>query len=358
MPAGIGNKNGVALLMVLWVLVLLTVIVGEFCHAMRTRVNITRNFKESTEAYYIAVAGLNKAIEQMIRQEITPPKRVSVDPRTGESLAAAEETLVWQTSMDLPPMDFGGGTFMVRMRNESGRVNINQASDGMLKILLQGFDLDPSEKDVIVDSIQDWRDTDRNHRLNGAENDYYQSLVPPYACKDAPFDTPEELVFVRGVTREIYSRLKDRVTVFPKESTLAEKTLASRSRQKNKKKGFNFDQLNVNSLSAAMWAALPGMTEDLAADIMAFRAEQDFKALSEVQDIIGTEVFRGIARHLTLETIPYYTISAAGRVADSLTTDGVTAVVRLDRQHPENFQIIEWTDRAVLVDPPAREPAF
>ncbi|MEZ4550119.1 MAG: hypothetical protein R2874_06500 [Desulfobacterales bacterium] len=48
----------------------------------------------------------------------------------------------------------------------------------------------------------------------------------------------------------------------------------------------------MNSLSAAMWAALTGMTEDLAADIMAFRAEQDFKALSEVQDIIGTEVFR------------------------------------------------------------------
>ncbi len=341
-----GNKKGVVLLMVLWVLMLLTVIVGEFCYAMRTRVNITRNFKESTEAYYIAVAGLNKAIEQMIRQEIVPPKRVSVDPKTGEPLEGVEETPVWRTGTDLPPMDFGGGTFRVRMRNESGRVNINQANDVMLKTLLEGFDLDPSEKSVIVDSIQDWRDTDRNHRLNGAEDDYYQSLDTPYACKDAPFDTPEELFFVRGITREIYNRLKDRVTVFPKESTLAEKTLGSRSRQKNKKKGFNFDQLNVNSLSAAMWAALPGMTEDLAADIMAFRAEQDFQSLTEVQDIIGMEVFRGFARHLTLETIPYYTISVAGNVAGTLTMDGVTAVVRLDRQHQENFQIVEWIDAA------------
>ncbi|MEZ4605072.1 MAG: hypothetical protein R2861_17200 [Desulfobacterales bacterium] len=59
------------------------------------------------------------------------------------------------------------------------------------------------------------------------------------------------------MTREIYSRLKDRVTVFPKESTLAEKPWPAGPGRRIKK-GFNFDQLNVNSLSAAMWAALPG----------------------------------------------------------------------------------------------------
>ena len=56
------NEKGIALFLVLWVLTLLSVIAGEFCFAMRTEVNMTRNFKGQTEAYYIALAGMNRAI--------------------------------------------------------------------------------------------------------------------------------------------------------------------------------------------------------------------------------------------------------------------------------------------------------
>ena len=43
------SETGIALFLVLWVLTLLSVIAGEFCFAMRTEVNMTRNFKEQTE---------------------------------------------------------------------------------------------------------------------------------------------------------------------------------------------------------------------------------------------------------------------------------------------------------------------
>jgi len=43
------------------VLVFLTVIVAEFSTFMRTEINITRNFKEETESYYLALAGIEKA---------------------------------------------------------------------------------------------------------------------------------------------------------------------------------------------------------------------------------------------------------------------------------------------------------
>ncbi len=69
-------EKGIALFLVLWVLTLLSVIVGEFCYSMRTEVNITRNFKDQTEAYYIALAGLNRAIGELIRNTVIPPKRM------------------------------------------------------------------------------------------------------------------------------------------------------------------------------------------------------------------------------------------------------------------------------------------
>ncbi len=329
----LSSQKGVALLMVLWVLMLLTVIVGEFCFTMRTRVNITRNFKESTQAYYIAVAGLNKAIEQIIRQEIMPQKRVTVDEGSEE-----EQVPDWRINTDIASMAFGNGEYSVRIDNESGKININLAGKRLLQAMLGGFEIDESEKNVITDSILDWRDADRNHRLNGAENDYYQSLPETYECKDDDFDSTDELLLVRGVTPEIYYQgLEKFVTVFPKNKKQVRE-------KKSKKKGFDYNKLNINAIHAELWAALPGMTEELISEIITYRTEKDFYSLTEVQSIIGPDVYRGIAKYLTTVTTPYYKIISTGKIRDSRISNGVTAVILFNNQIREKYQIIEWID--------------
>jgi hypothetical protein len=55
----------------------------------------------------------------------------------------------------------------------------------------------------IVDAILDWRDADSTQGANGAESAYYNGLTPPYNCKNQPFETLEELLYVRGITPEI-----------------------------------------------------------------------------------------------------------------------------------------------------------
>lgn len=323
--------------MVLWVLMLLTVIVGEFCYTMRTRVNITRNFKESTQAYYIAVAGLNKAIEEIIRQEIMPRRIVTVEEESDDE-SAPEHTPDWRINTNIMPMAFGNGSYEVRIENISGRININLADKPLLKTMLSGFDLEESEMDIITDSILDWRDSDRNHRLNGAEDDYYKSLPEPYESKDDDFESVEELLLVRGMTPEIfYQGLEDIVTVFPK--------MKKRGLSKEpEKKEFDYNKLNVNAISAEMWMALPGMTEELTSEIMEYRAEKDFNTLGEVQSLIGVDVFRGLSKYLTLKTTSYYKISSTGKIRDSRISDGVTVLIQISNQIREKFQIIEWVD--------------
>ena len=61
------------------------------------------------------------------------------------------------------------------------------------------------ERDTVIDSIIDWRDSNHDHLLNGAEEDYYRGLDPPYSCKDGPFDVVEELLLVRGVTPRLFA---------------------------------------------------------------------------------------------------------------------------------------------------------
>jgi hypothetical protein len=52
----------------------------------------------------------------------------------------------------------------------------------------------------IADSILDWLDEDSDPRPNGSELEYYSVLPTPYAPKNGPIDSVEELLLVRGIT--------------------------------------------------------------------------------------------------------------------------------------------------------------
>jgi type II secretory pathway component PulK len=82
------------------------------------------------------------------------------------------------------------------VEDEGGKININTASATML-LMLPGMTPD------VADAIVDWRDPDDNPQPYGAESDYYGSLPSPYRAKNAPFETVEELLLVKGVTPEL-----------------------------------------------------------------------------------------------------------------------------------------------------------
>lgn len=55
----------------------------------------------------------------------------------------------------------------------------------------------------ISEAIFDWIDEDTDQRDHGAENEYYQSLTPPYECKNGKLETLDELLLIRGVTPQL-----------------------------------------------------------------------------------------------------------------------------------------------------------
>ena len=57
----------------------------------------------------------------------------------------------------------------------------------------------PGMTEEAADSILDWIDEDDEARPNGAEVDYYSTLPMPYAPKNAPLETVDELLLVKGV---------------------------------------------------------------------------------------------------------------------------------------------------------------
>ncbi|MFQ5590263.1 MAG: general secretion pathway protein GspK [Phycisphaerae bacterium] len=99
--------------------------------------------------------------------------------------------------------------------DESAKLNLNEATESQLLTLVAaavGDDEELYPRDI-VDAILDWRDSDTEARSEAGdtESEYYRSLDTPYRVKNAPFDTVEELLLVKGVTpRVLYGEDYDR----------------------------------------------------------------------------------------------------------------------------------------------------
>jgi general secretion pathway protein K len=111
----------------------------------------------------------------------------------------------------------------------------------------------------------DWREKGDLRRLNGAKSDYYLSLPNPYKAKNADFDTLEELLLVKGVTRELlYGDGGKRGLI--EFLTVQGKT----------------NQINVNAAPKEVLMAFPGMTADMAEEIISYRQKQEIKNIQEI----------------------------------------------------------------------------
>jgi DNA uptake protein ComE-like DNA-binding protein len=108
----------------------------------------------------------------------------------------------WRYSI-VAPSDSGlPDTMRYGVTPESSRLNLNAATDAQIESLLlpllTGLQIENAGE--LINALLDWRDADEDPRDGGAENEYYNTLEPPYNCKNGRFDTLEELLLVKGFT--------------------------------------------------------------------------------------------------------------------------------------------------------------
>jgi type II secretory pathway component PulK len=147
---------------------------------------------------YLAEAGYNRAMA-----EILPEAVAHYLDESGQLVFRRSRTEIPKqpSRRNLP---LGPGRFSYTITDEDSRLNLNRATPDQLHRLLAELEVTKETRDIIVDSIQDWRDANEEHRLNGAESDYYLALPAPYKSKNADFDSVDELRLVRGVTPQIF----------------------------------------------------------------------------------------------------------------------------------------------------------
>jgi general secretion pathway protein K len=196
------DQSGIALVMVLWVLMILSVVVLEFSYGMRTEVQITQNYREEVQLYALAQGGVQRAAVELVYKN---DARVQQKRKSLREEGIAPDQQEWLTDGRTYALSFETGDCEIRITGEGGKVNINTVTESLLRKIIGHFGLEGETRDVVVDSILDWRDPDDFYRINGAENDYYRSLPEPYDAKNGNLDSIEELLLVRGVTPDLFS---------------------------------------------------------------------------------------------------------------------------------------------------------
>ncbi len=280
------SQDGIALLMVLWVLTILMVIVLSFSFMARTETQSTISFKEGIEKKFLAEAGIERGIMEMFYRNMNK-----------NQVLVLEGSEVWNIDGTPYRTQLGNGSYTVKVVDESGKLDINEVSDILLKNLLMNLGIEEENADIIVDSIMDWKDPDDLHRLHGAEDDYYRSLPNPYEAKDNKFDTLEELLLVRGITPGILYGEGERKGII-NFLTVHAKT----------------NRININAAPKEVLMAIPGMSSEYADTIIDMRSTKEIMNLQEI-GIVG-ENYSILAPYVTTSGSNSYSIEAIGSKED------------------------------------------
>jgi general secretion pathway protein K len=193
------DQQGFALLAVLLVLAMLGVLGAEFAYSTRLEASAVRTYKDGIAAGHLAEAAIAQAM-----RELAADWAFVIADEEGELAFYTRDRLAMHRLQrrDVP---LGPGHFTYRLRDEEALLNVNTAQHGRVEALLDGLGVQRVDRDVIVDSIQDWRDPNHEHRLNGAESDdYYLKLAVPYRARNGNLESINELLQIRGITPALF----------------------------------------------------------------------------------------------------------------------------------------------------------
>lgn len=304
-------QKGNILLTVLWIIIALVIITLGLTQSARMDIERTRVLKEKTRAYWIARSGIEKtkfdyaATRSRIEEELKPKTKYLYEFEEGYALCYLE--------------------------SESAKMPINSKNADLWKQALSMFDLDDMQKESIIACIFDWTDQDSELNPEGAEDDYYQSLNPPYSPRNGPFLSVDEITLVKGIEESMFygqfkegkkgPGLKDLLGMGPP----------------------NNAQFDINSCSKEILMAFLEITEEEAEEIITVREEQAFENVQEVGSLISIEATDKLNKFFSIRAGNHFTIKSTGFVYDSPVRYTVEEEVRYIGG-PKIFSIVSHKD--------------
>lgn len=215
-PATPPAPQGFVLIAVLVVVVLLTLAAYQYGEFMLSEYRAASSFTRAAQARAFAESGVHYAAAFLSNAEpITDTDRLSRYPFENSTFkdhpVDASDLPGNQGRFSIVVPDTsnqsstGAQSFRYGMLDESSKINLNALMklDASGKVAHDMLLTLPNMTEEIANSILDWLDDDDDTRQSGAEDDYYEALIPSYRAKNGPLESLEELLQVKGVTPQL-----------------------------------------------------------------------------------------------------------------------------------------------------------
>ena len=203
-------RRGVVLIIVLVVIVILALSTYAFTRTMLSNYQATLLNGRNSAARQLVASGADSVRLFLLNDEATRTDMGGIfnNPAMFQAVPVVVSDVGYDRgnfSVLAPAVDENGDLTGLRygLEDASNRLNVNallvaeEALEGSGRDLLMGL---PGMTEEVADAILDWIDEDDEPREFGVEYDYYATLDPPYAPRNGPLQSVEELLKVAGVT--------------------------------------------------------------------------------------------------------------------------------------------------------------
>jgi len=227
------NSEGMALVLTLMILTLITAMVVEFAYGVYTSTSALYNWRDSQRLSFVAKSGVAMAVNTIS--------------------GAPQSELYKYLGREIPvpniPEGFEG-SFVIKAEDENSKFNLNslrtEDSVRVFKRLLGNLGLD----EFIAERVADWIDPDSDPKLRDSEE----------GAKNAFMDSVDELLLIKGIDPQTYEKLLPYVTVY-------------------NYIGIDDKRVNVNTASILVIISLADISKESAQRLINQREHEPFKDL-------------------------------------------------------------------------------
>jgi general secretion pathway protein K len=303
-------QKGIALITVMLVLAVVTVALVSMSSDRQMDIRRTENQLRSTQAW-----------EYVYGLEAWAANQLKLDVDNNKYDALTDQ---WSKPLTLKPTP--EGNVKADIIELQGKINLNnllvdgQPSDDdvqQLKRLLTYLEIKPE----LVDAMLDWIDADMDIRYpNGAEDETYTRLLPPYRSANVPFVDVSELLRVQGITLKDYKKLIPYIYVAD-----------------------TYEPININTASPEVLRTLaPNIKKDEAESI--YRASG--KPFAKVDEFLKDEAIKGISVNKANLSIDSHHFLLSGYI--DMGKNGLLFQTQLSRSTSGEVKVVKRLRRSLI----------
>jgi general secretion pathway protein K len=347
------EESGIALIVVMIAVLVLSLLAWKFAAYMKTEMTLARNANNEAELEWIGRSGIEYAKWVL---------SANCEPFDSSNQRWAGGFSDRCTNSPLPELEvnLGHGSFKWKITDLESKANINMCiapgGDRLLQQALVMAGVDAGELPGLSGAIMDWMDTDDNTHLDGAENDYYHGLNPPFEAKNGPIDDLSELLLVKNVTPEIYwgpnstnhqmGIIQQQLNRFGPQNPVQVNPVGLVDLFTPMSSG----RINVNTASAEVLQLIPGVDAMMAKAIVDGRQGEDdgsgllgpyptVEAIRRIPEV--TPVALNSIRQFGTQESRTFHVEIDARI-NNYTRQFVATIRRNDRRNPRDIQVLTF----------------